>query len=126
MTVQVTDPELQAEFAALQALATKHKREYIRLRTIELAKLTGRPVRFTRDRMTRAQLEELPPVVDSQGVVLDVGMRVKCPDGLKAKVVRVDKRSKRCVVDRSDGTRKMTVAKRLTVTSRVRAENPAA
>jgi hypothetical protein len=117
-------PELVAEFAALEALAVRHRREYIRLRAIEMAKLTGQPVRFSRDRMTREQLEALPPVLDSEGTVLEPGTRVKCPDGVKARVVRVDKRSKRCVVDRADGQRKMTVARKLTVTGRRRTQQP--
>lgn len=107
--------ELVAELTALQQLAVKHRREYIRLRTVELAKLTGQPVRFTRDRMTPAQLAELPDVTDANGVTLVTGMKVKCPDGVRAIVRRVDKRSRRCVVDRADGTSKMTVANRLTV-----------
>lgn len=108
--------ELAAELAALQALATKHRREYTRLRTIELARMRGETPRFTRDRMTREQLAALPPVVDSAGVELAPGQTVKCPDGVMGKVLRVDKRSKRAVIDRRDGTRKMTVAARLHVT----------
>src|SRR4051812_31595125 len=92
--------ELAAELAALQALATKHRREYTRLRTIELARMRGETPRFTRDRMTREQLAALPPVVDSAGVELAPGQTVKCPDGVMGKVLRVDKRSKRAVVDR--------------------------
>lgn len=107
--------ELAAELSALQQLAVKHRREYMRLRTIELAKITGEPVRFTRDRMTAEQLAELPDVTDANDVVLEAGMKVKCPDGVRATVERVDKRSRRCVVDRADGTKKMTVAKRLVV-----------
>ena len=107
--------ELAAEFAALQALAVKHRREYMHLKTIELAKLNGVPPKFTRDRMTGEQLAQLPSVVDSAGTVLAAGMRVKCPDGVRATIERVDKRSRRCVVARVDGTRKMTVATRLTV-----------
>lgn len=110
-----TPAELAAELAALQQLAVRHRREYIRLRTIELAKLKGEAPRFTRDRMTTEQLAELPDVADANGVVLERGMKVRCPDGVHATVRRVDKRSKRCVVDRKDGTAKMTVAKRLTV-----------
>lgn len=106
--------ELAAEFAALQELANRHRREYMRLRTRELAKLTGQPVRFTRDRMTAEQLAALPEVVDANGVVLRPGMKVKCPDGVRAVVQRVDKRSRRCVVERADGLMKMTVAHRLT------------
>lgn len=109
--------ELAAEFAALQALAVKHRREYMRLKTIELAKLRGETPKFTRDRMTQEQLAELPPVEDSTGTVIEAGMRVRCPDGVRAVVRRVDKRSKRCVVDRADQSMKMTVAKRLTVIS---------
>lgn len=107
--------ELAAELAALQQLAVRHRREYMRLRTLELAKLTGETPRFTRDRMTPEQLAALPDVTDSEGTVLEPGMKVRCPDGVRATVRRVDKRSKRCVVDRADGTAKMTVAKRLTV-----------
>lgn len=107
--------ELVAELTALQLLAVKHRREYMRLRTQELAKLTGQPVRFTRDRMTPAQLAELPDVLDSTGAVLEAGQKVKCPDGVRAEIERVDRRSRRCVVDRVDGTKKMTVATRLTI-----------
>lgn len=116
--------ELAAEFAALQALAVKHRREYMRLKTIELAKLRGETPRFTRDRMTAEQLAALPDVTDSAGTVLEAGQKVRCPDGVKATVRRVDKRSKRCVVDRADGTAKMTVAKRLTVQVSRRRERP--
>ncbi len=107
--------ELAAELSALQQLAVRHRREYMRLRTIELAKLTGTQPKFTRDRMTREQLAALPPVTDSEGTVIEPGMKVVAPDGVRATVRRVDKRSRRCVVDRTDGTAKMTVAKRLTV-----------
>jgi hypothetical protein len=108
-------PHLKAELAALEALAARHRSEYVRLRTIELAKLRGESPRFTRDRMTREQLAELPPVTDVHGVELRPGQRVKCPDGVHARVVRVDKRSKRAVVERQDGQTKMTVSRRLTV-----------
>lgn len=108
-------PHLAAELRALEELASRHRREYVRLRTIELAKLKGETPRFTRDRMTREQLAELPPVLDANGVTLEQGMKVRCPDGMRARVERVDKRSRRCVVDREDGTKKMTVARRLTV-----------
>lgn len=119
--------ELAAELSALQQLAVKHRREYMRLRTIELAKITGEPVRFTRDRFTAEQLAELPNVTDSNDVVLEAGMKVRCPDGVRAVVERVDKRSRRCVVDRADGTKKMTVAKRLTVqVPKPRSSKPAA
>lgn len=106
--------ELAAELSALQRLAAKHRRDYIRLRTVELARLTGQPVRFTRERYTREQLAALPPVLDADGNELHVGARVKCPDGVRGVVRRVDKRSKRCVVARSDDTAKMIVAARLT------------
>lgn len=111
-------PELAAELAALQALAAKHRQEYVRLRTLELAKLTGEPVRFRRDRMTAEQLAALPPVADVNGVELRPGAKVRCPDGVRGVVQRVDKRSKRCVVERADGTCKMTVAARLTAVGR--------
>lgn len=107
--------ELAAELSALQQLAVRHRREYMRLRTIELAKLTGATPRFTRDRMTAEQLAALPPVTDSEGTILETGQRVRCPDGVRAVVRRVDKRSRRCVVDRADGQAKMTVATRLTI-----------
>jgi hypothetical protein len=113
MTTEEAPAELAAELAALHALAARHRREYVRLRTIELAKLTGTPVRFSRERFTREQLDALPPVLDGNGVTLAVGQRVRCPDGVHAVVRRVDKRSRRCVVERKDGQTKMTVAKRL-------------
>jgi len=116
--------ELAAELAALQALAVKHRREYMRLKTIELARLRGEEPRFTRERFTTEQLAALPDVLDSTGTVLQVGMKVKCPDGVRATVRRVDKRSRRCVVDRADSTAKMTVATRLTVTGHRRAGKP--
>lgn len=111
----MSDPELTAELQALQDLAVKHRREFMRLRTIHLARLTGTEPRFTRDRMTQAQLAELPDVTDSTGTVLERGQRVRCPDGVRARVLRVDRRSRRCVVARADGTQKMTMASRLTV-----------
>jgi hypothetical protein len=116
--------ELVAELRALEALAARHRREYVRLRAIEMAKLTGEPVKFTRDRMTQKELAELPPVLDANGVELAPGMKVRTPDGVRAEIVRVDKRSKRCVVDRADGQRKMTVARRLTALN-VRRRPPA-
>lgn len=117
MTAQPEAPpvELVADLAALQQLAVRHRREYMRLKTAELARLTGQPVKFRRDRMTQEQLAALPPVVDGHGVELVAGMKVRCPDGVRATIERVDKRSRRCVVDRQDGTKKMTVATRLTV-----------
>lgn len=116
MTAEAPPVELQADLTALQQLAVRHRREYMRLKTAALAQLTGQPVRYTRDRMTQEQLAALPPVVDSAGTELVAGMKVRCPDGVRATVERVDKRSRRCVVDRVDGTKKMTVATRLTVT----------
>lgn len=113
-TEQQMPAHLVAELRALEELAARHRREYVRLRTIELAKLKGETPRFTRNRMTREQLDSLPPVLDANGVPLDVGMKVRCPDGLKATIERVDKRSRRCVVEREDGSKKMTVARRLT------------
>lgn len=117
MTTALEAPpiELLADLSALQQLAVRHRREYMRLKTAELAKLQGVPVRFTRDRMTKEQLDALPPVLDSAGVELVAGQKVRCPDGVRAVIERVDKRSRRCVVDRVDGTKKMTVASRLTV-----------
>lgn len=114
--------ELAAELSALQQLAVRHRREYMRLRTIELARLTGTQPKFTRDRMTQEQLAALPPVTDSKDVVLAAGMKVTCPDGVRAVIERVDKRSRRCVVVRADGTKKMTVAKRLTAQAARRRE----
>lgn len=119
-------PHLAAELRALEELAARHRREYVRLRTIELAKLKGETPRFTRDRMTREQLAQLPPVLDANDVPLEVGMKVRCPDGMRARVERVDKRSKRCVVEREDGSKKMTVATRLTALNVRRRHNPAA
>lgn len=125
-TQQVELPvEVAADLAALQALAVKHRRDYLRIRTAKLAELTGQPVRFTRDRMTPEQLAALPPVVDSTGVELTTGMRVRCPDGVRAVIERVDKRSRRCVVDRSDGAKKMTVATKLTALNVRRAQHAA-
>jgi len=126
MAHQAEDPpvELLADFAALQQLAVRHRREYMRLRTAELARITGQPVKFTRDRMTQEQLAALPPVVDGDGNVLEPGMKVKCPDGVRATIERVDKRSRRCVVARPDG-RKMTVATRLTAINTRRKQSSA-
>jgi hypothetical protein len=115
MTTPALPLETTAELLALQALAVKHRREYMRLRTRELAKLTGEPVRFTRDRWTPEQLAALPDVLDSTGAVLQTGQRVRCPDGVRGVIERVDKRSRRCVVVRADNTKKMTVATRLTI-----------
>lgn len=110
-------PELavEAELTALQKLAVKHRREYMRLKTVELARLTGQPLKFRRERYTTEQLAALPDVLDGNGVVLQAGQRVRCPDGVRAVVQRVDRRSRRCVVERADGTQKMTVASKLTV-----------
>lgn len=93
MTTQTLDapPEVVAELSAIQLLVVKHRREYMRLKTLELARLTGEKPRFTRDRMAPEQLAALPPVVDSAGVQLEAGMKVKCPDGVRAVVRRVDR-----------------------------------
>lgn len=107
--------ELVAELNALQQLAVKHRREYMRLKTVELARITGQPVKFRRERYTAEQLAALPDVLDSNGVVLQAGQRVRCPDGVRGVVQRVDRRSRRCVVERADDTTKMTVATKLTV-----------
>lgn len=109
-----TELEAVADAKALAALASKHSREFVRLRTLELARLTGDTPVFRRDCWTQEQLAELPPVTDSTGVELTEGARVKCPDGVRAKVQRVDRRSRRCVVKRADGSLKMTTATKLT------------
>lgn len=119
---QLEIPDLvvaEADAAALAELAAKHRREFTRLRTLHVARLTGTQPVFHRDRMTQAQLQQLPPVTDHNGVELVAGQRVKCPDGVYARVERVDRRSRRCVVDRADGTKKMTVARRLTAVGKI-------
>lgn len=78
-----------------------------------------------RHRLTQAELAALPPVADAAGIELRPGQKVKCPDGQRGKVIRVDRRSRRVVVERAEDT-KMIVASRVIITSGVRAKEAAA
>lgn len=72
-----------------------------------------------RHRLTQAELAALPPVLDANGVELAPGLKVKCPDGVRGRVERIDRKSKRAVVERNDGLVKMVTASKLAVTSKV-------
>lgn len=80
-----------------------------------------RPGGSRRHRLTQVELAALPPVLDANGVELVPGIKVKCPDGVRGRVERVDRKSKRAVVERNDGLVKMVTAHKLAVTSKVAA-----
>lgn len=81
----------------------------------------SKPGGSKRHRLTQAELAALPQVLDSTGTPLEPGMKVKCSDGWRGKIVRVDRRSRRAVYERNDGESGMVTASKLTITSGKRA-----
>lgn len=97
--VEEIDVTARAVSQAFSELAARHAKEY---GEILKAKLKA------------CELEASAPVTDADGKELLPETKVLTPDRKTATIVRVDRRSRRVVVEYADGGRQMLTASRLT------------
>lgn len=98
--VQEADVTAEAVTQTFQELARRHAREYAEI---------------LKTKLRQAELKAMAPVVDSAGKSLERGSKVDTPTGRVATVVRVDPRSRRCVVEYRGGEQQNVTGSRLTI-----------
>lgn len=126
---EIAAREAEAAAKAAQALLVKHGREFQKLRLEALAELTPADEQTDGDKPAAApkapkastpavDTTNLPPALDSKEREVEPEHKVVVVEtGQKAVVLRVDRRSKRAVIQFEDETKKMIVTKKLRVTT---------